>query len=234
MAIAFGAESGRQVGVSVTSLTYAFSTAGSDRQLWVGALTTAGTITGVTYAGSAATQTATTAADAGVTIYAHGLIAPATGSNNVVVSTSATAVIVSHAVYYTGTHQTTLSDASGTKTGTGAFTHALTSIADNCWHILYCRNGASNMTAGTATTARSTTDDNMWFDSNAAKTPAGSVTLAVNSVTGAYGSIIISIAPTAVATTLIKTVNGLAQASVKTVDGLAIASVKTINGLSNV
>lgn len=33
---------------------------------------------------------------------------------------------------------------------------------------------------------------------------------------------------------LIKTINGLAQASVKTVNGLASASVKTVNGLSNV
>lgn len=201
MAIAFGAESGRQQAVAATSLTYAFSISGSDLQLRVGALTTAGTITGVTYNGTSMTQIATTAADAGVTIYTHGLIAPATGSNNVVVSTSASAVIVSHAVYYTGASQTTLSDASGTQTGSGNFTHALTSTADNCWHILYCRNGVSNMVAGTATTARSSTDDNMWFDSNSAKTPAGSVTLAVDSVTGSYGSIIETIPPQVAAST---------------------------------
>jgi len=35
-----------------------------------------------------------------------------------------------------------------------------------------------------------------------------------------------------VATSALKTINGLARASVKTVNGLALASVKTINGLA--
>lgn len=201
MAIAFDAESGRQAIGGATSLTYAFTTSGSDRQLRIGALTTAGTLS-ATYNGTSATQIATTAADAGVTIYAFGLIAPTSGSNNVVVTASTTATIVSHSASYTGTNQTTLSDNSGTQTGSGAFTHSLSSVADNCWHVLYCRNGVSNMTAGTATTARSATDDNMIFDSNSAKTPAGSVTLAVNSVTGSYGSIIMTISPAGSATTL--------------------------------
>lgn len=232
MAIAFGAESGRQAVGGATSLTYAFSNSGSNVTFRIGALTTAGTLT-ATYAGAAATQVATTPADSGVTIYTFGKINPTTGSNNVVVTASTTATIVSHSIYYTGANQSTLTDNSGTQTGSGNFTQALTSIADNCWHILYCRNGVSNMTAGTATTARSAADDNMWFDSNGPKTPAGSVTLAVNGVTGAYGSIIESISPFTVSS-LIKTADGLAQASVKTFNGLANASTKTVDGLANV
>lgn len=195
MAFAFDNESGRQAIGGATSLTYSFTVSGSDRQLRVGALTTAGTITGVTYNGVSTTQIGTTAADAGVTIYTFGLIAPATGANNVVISCSTSATLVSHAASWTGAHQTTLTDATNTQTGSGNFTHSVTTSADNCWTVLYCRNGITNMAAGTATTARSSADDNMWFDSNAAKTPAGSVTLAVNGVTGSYGSIIESIAP---------------------------------------
>jgi len=234
MAIAFGADSGRQVAVA-TSLTYAFTTAGSDRQLRVGCLVTSNTISTVTYNGVSASQIATTAADSGVTIFTYGLIAPATGSNNVVITATGSTVLVSHSVYYTGVNQTTLTDGTaGVQTGSGNFTQSVTTVADNCWAILYCRNGISNMAAGSATTARSSADDNMWFDSNSAKTPAGSVTLAVTSVTGAYGSIIESISPFVAASSLVKTANGLANASVKTFDGLANASTKTVDGLTNV
>ena len=61
-------------------------------------------------------------------------------------------------------------------------------------------------------------------------------TLTANQVQGVFGEFkpVLDNAQTAAGGSLIKTFNGLVNASVKTVNGLAIASVKTFNGLTNV
>ena len=89
-------------------------------------------------------------------------------------------------------------------------TFTFTSEAGDDFHITSADAGAKDF--GTDLSATFTTD----IDGN---TRSGSWDIGMDEVAVA---------------SLIKTINGLAQASVKTVNGLAIASVKTFDGLANV
>lgn len=135
------------------------------------------------------------------------LINPASGVHNVVINRTNSAGILSASVgTYTGAKQSAQPDAFATSsvnsgTSLGATT---TSVADNSWQVLTGRWGhGAGVTAGAGTIYRANdaTVATYIFDSNAAKTPAGSVTLNSN-WTGAdcAAGIIISIAP-AVSTT---------------------------------
>lgn len=75
--------------------------------------------------------------------------------------------------------------------------------------------------------------DDRCFASYVIKSAAGSYTIdwADTNYGDDYSHSVVSYKAT-VASSSIKTVNGLARASVKTVNGLAIASVKTVNGLA--
>lgn len=103
MAVAFDAASQGNA-AAATSLTYAHTTTGADRGLFAGVCVNDNrSITGVTYNGISMT-----AVETGSPSYRlYGLIAPATGANNVVVSVDAAGNITSVAVSVTGMDQTT-------------------------------------------------------------------------------------------------------------------------------
>jgi hypothetical protein len=173
-------------------------------------------------------------------LYFYYLVNPPTGSNNIVFDYTSNDRAQWSAVVYTGVDQTTPKDAStgaGFSSGT-EISSSLSSVADNCWHILCVCSNTSDFTAGTNFTSRCENNGNgsiIVGDNNSAKTPAGSVT---QSVTGnsnnAGGYIHITLKPAAGSSgpANVKTYDGLAAASVKTINGLAIASVKTYNGLN--
>ena len=99
-----------------TSLTYSHTTSGSNRMLIVASSSNGGDhITGVTYNAVAMTQVAKLAVGANY-LYLHYLIAPATGANNVVVSSGSSVVLVSCAASYTGVLQSGFPDSSATTT----------------------------------------------------------------------------------------------------------------------
>ena len=172
------------------------------------------------------------------------LTGPATGSNTLATTGSPDLWEFNGcSVSYSGAAQSSQPDNIATAGQTGnnsPKTMSLTTVADNCWLVMSVNNNFDGqMTASTGATKRAETANPYYeaalFDSNSAKTPAGSYSMTVT-----FGSndrtsfILISISPYVAATgpANLKTVNGLAKASVKTLEGLAIASTKTYNGLT--
>jgi hypothetical protein len=128
----------------------------------------------------------------------YGLVAPATGTHNIVVSFSGTGDIRVGAISLSGTKQSGQPDASNIKPGTStSFSNSLTTNADNCWVTLWLFNSSANNAAGTGSTARGTTANPMFFDSNGPVHPAGSYTMAASwgGANTVNNGIMVSIAP---------------------------------------
>ena len=141
-AIAFDAMATSTVAGSITSTTFAHTVGtGANRALFVGvgyADSTQG-ITGVTYAGVALTQGAYSNAFTYGRSYIYYMVAPASGTNNVVVTYAGTLSADDRggvgAVSYTGVAQTSPIDVTGTTStdpGT-SMTIALTTTSANDW-----------------------------------------------------------------------------------------------------
>ncbi len=118
-------------------------------------------VTGVTYNSVAMTQIGTTSSQGSSsgnqTTSLWYLIAPATGHNNVVISTSGSPfAIVSGSVSYTGANQTGQPDSYtvGSTTNTTDYALSTTVVAANCWLIIASKNDGGIPGAGTGTTSR--------------------------------------------------------------------------------
>lgn len=184
-----------------TSLTFSHTVTGSKTILFVGGLgsTASDKWTGVTYNGVAMTRQYAVQMGSDRWAYLYYLIAPATGANNVVIS-SASDFISGNAVSYSGVKQTGFPDASNNNllaSGTPN-TNTLTTVADNSWHIMFGGAASGTPTAGTGSTIRGTANGNMaFFDGNTAKTPAGSDSIGMAGYNSSFNSVTIgvSIAP---------------------------------------
>lgn len=167
MAIAYGSQQFNN-GTS-TALTFSFTTSGSDRYLVVGfTAQDSGTgITGVTYAGVSMTKLTgpTSYGNAGGPsgnnrIYMYGLTNPASGANNVVISSSSSVSMFCYTVYITGADQGT-SNAVATNTLVGNSTpnsgskslSVDTTGTNGCGILIHDGNnfGAPTYTGSTAT-----------------------------------------------------------------------------------
>lgn len=196
MAIARDAVTANQ-STTGTSLTFAHTTSGSNRLLWVGVRSGVNEdfITGVTYGGQAMTFVRKRQAQAGDLrwVYLFVLINPPSGTNNVVVSASGSTSINASAVSYTGVRQTSQPPQSNDGYHDTSLTLGVTTTDDNCWLVGFFRSTGSVASAGAGTTELGGSLFNSPMDSNGAKTPAGSHSLVVNgsSVTG----VMMSIAP---------------------------------------
>ena len=204
-----GAAAYRSTGA--TSHTFAFDSGlGSDKATAIFIRTYGSdSASGVTYGGTAMTQVNKqaqgTSGDYG---YMYYLPASTNGSNNFVVSLSASERIQWAASSYSGVLQSDVDgDATNKTSGTSGTTAsvALTSIADNCWHIFGYVHNAGATDSGSNYTARGYDNSNGTVgigDNNSAKTPAGSLTQSVT-WTGAqqYAAISMTIAPSATAST---------------------------------
>ena len=115
-----------------------------------------GKCTGVTYNGAAMTIIGT--ARQGATndryIYSWGLVAPATGANNVIITNSGTGhFIEAVAANYTGVKQTGQPDAIDlTENESSSIAGTITTVADNCWIVGAIRSQDGTQTAGVNTT----------------------------------------------------------------------------------
>ena len=108
MAVALAGGVGLSSVSPATSLTFAYSTSGSNRYLTVSVIIdSSSTVTGVTYNGVAMTNLVSIRNTGGHIVYIWGLVAPATGSNNVVVTASSSTTIGAGAIAFTGVNQTT-------------------------------------------------------------------------------------------------------------------------------
>lgn len=193
MAIALDAtsSSANQVGSSVT---FAHTCSGSNRILIVGISIAAGipTVSSVTYNGVALTQIASVlgvAADRRTELWY--LIAPATGSNNIVVTLSGApgAFFNVGAVSYTGAKQSGQPDVSANTSNTTAVTttsQSVTTTTNNCWTVgVICDGAADQSTTQAGTTFRLKVHNRVgtagyelfMVDSNGAVGAAGSYSL---------------------------------------------------------
>jgi hypothetical protein len=187
MAIAYdNATDGGNNGGATNSLTFAHTCSGSDRILYVGFAgdTSTDDITGVTYSGVSASLVGKIQNTSNRWAYLYRLVGPASGSNNVVISCTATHYLIGCATSYTGAAQSGQPDANTTNSASAnSLTTSVTTIADNCWAVMMGHSGftGSPLTAGANTTRR--VSDAAFgvtnlFDGNAAVTPAGSTSLA--------------------------------------------------------
>lgn len=187
----------------VTSHTYTHTCSASSNRIlfvFVSIASASDLVSGVTYGGVSMTRIDTQIYTAGRSDYLYYLVNPATGANNVVISTSSSTDIGALSTSYTGVAQTSPIDVSAKNTGTSVATKttSLTTLTDNCWTILQHHNTASNPTAGASTTKRgyNAADVGMAiFDSNAAITPAGTTSLISNFSTGNVGQIMAAFKP---------------------------------------
>lgn len=186
MALAYD-NSASSAAAANTSLTYSHTTAGSNRILVVGValeITGAITVTSVTYAGvpmSFIRARSNTSAAPDKRVELFWLPNPATGANDVVVTTSATADIQAGSISLTGAMLTGQPDASNDAIGAStAPSVAVVTIEDNDWVIDVQTGEGTTNTAGAGQTERwsQTTGG---FESSGShegpKTPAGSVTM---------------------------------------------------------
>lgn len=164
---------------SASSLTYEHINTGSQLSLAVGTYTwnAAHTITGVTYNGVAMTQLVTRAADGtGGKIELWGLMGPATGANNIVITASAGGVqFFGNSVSYTGTSQIAAfpdTETNGSSNNT-SFSESITTSVDQSWVLAVGRSPSRAPAAGANTVVRKlnpTSGDAGWLlDSNAAR-----------------------------------------------------------------
>lgn len=199
IAIAFDNASNLANTAGATTLTYAFSvgSGGTNRLMFVG-VDELGLVTPtVTYAGAAMTLVKSATYNFGTAEnFLFVLVAPATGSNNVVITVTTAARMMSAASSYTGALQSATMDnsASNNTAGTTA-TATLTTVANNCWTVAWSGVGtAVTVSAGAGSTLRSNaTQVSAIFDSNGPKTPAGSTSMTVNfSATAQQSSLMVS------------------------------------------
>lgn len=238
MAIAFDATDPGSQGAGSTTHSWSHTCTGSNLMLIVSAISdnNVDSITGVTYNSVALTKLASAQISGARYVYLWYLIAPATGANTVVVTSSGTEYSGGRSISYTGVKQTGFPDSQSTATSTGVnITGTTTVVATDCWTVMvnvHDGGGWAPPTAGSGTTGRQLDSIAGICDSNGTvATGARSLILDGGSGSGGNACVIASFAPAVAAgPTTVKTWDGLALASVKTVDGLAIASVKSING----
>lgn len=135
------------------------------------------------------------------------LVAPTTGTNNIVVTKTGGTYIASLSQSYTGASQTGQPDAYSSGTGyvSGSpyqFTASVTSVADNSWAVVFARDTADgSVTVSSGGILRSTTAGwTQGFDTNSAKTPAGTINMALIGASNvprafSYGYIMASFSP---------------------------------------
>ncbi len=207
MAIAFDTFTSGTIVNPGTSQTFAHTCTGSNLILFV-AIQNGGShtnnITGVTYNSVALSKITSQDASAVSGLNQQWdlwyLINPATGSNNVVISAANSAVINGIAISYTGAKQSGVPDAGPVTNilSTGANnTNTVTSIADNCWHLVVGGDSNGASTAGTNATLRGKagSGDCIAYDNNGAITPAGSHSETINMSGSASITIGITFAP---------------------------------------
>lgn len=172
MAIAHDADTDGGLVNPGTSLTWAHPCTGSDLALFVGLFgdDTSDTITGVTYNTVAMTQIGVIQVLTDRFVYLYGLLNPASGTHDVVASSSASIVIAGSSSSYTGVG--TLIDSSSTASdggGDNLFTQATTVVATSCWIHWAFKNttgGAVTPSSGPVATQRLSHSGLYTWDSN--------------------------------------------------------------------
>ena len=196
-----------QTYTTATSITYSHTISGSDTILFVSTAVYPTAASTATYNGTSMTQigsTVNSADNMGQALFY--LVAPTTGTNNVVVTRSGGSYISSLSQSYTGASQTGQPDASNSGTGSVGsspwqFTATVTSTQDNCWAVVVARDtGDGVITFISGGTQRSNSVFTQGGDSNGPKTPAGAINIVLQGASlspraFSYGYIMASFCP---------------------------------------
>lgn len=203
MAIAYDTAATKYQGTGTTN-TQALTLSGSADYLVAFVMVVGSkTVSGVTWNGTAMTQIGSpvTANGGGFACYAFHLVAPDTGTHDLVSTISASGETYLGGIAYSGAAQTGQPDAvavSNPSSSASSLVQSLTTIADNSWTACCMLGDQGGVSAGAGSTTRGSVLNTAWgiFDSNAAVTPAGSTSMTVNcTASTARTGIIISIAP---------------------------------------
>lgn len=191
--IAFDAASNSGYQAASSGYTWSHTCTGSDRYLTVGIamLSLAQTVTGITYNSVAMTFLgAQNSVSGAARVELWGLIAPSTGSNTISVTLSGSIASAGCASSYTGVHQSVpteaFNSAQATNVGAADATVNVTTVADNDWVVDMVATDDTAITVGSGNTSRGNVTgvggSGAMGDNNAAKTPAGSVTMSWTNV----------------------------------------------------
>lgn len=204
MAIAFDAATDGGFTASSSTHTFSHTCTGSDLGIFVltfseSSLVHSYDITGITYNSVAMSEVFHQAVLGDRWMSVWELTGPATGANNVVITSSIVASAIGGvAASYTGVNQATMVDSSnsGTASSAGGITVSTTVIASNCWTVMGVRNnvGAASAGAAPSTLRIGATDGLAWLDSNGT-VGTGSQSLEATGTTADWAAIIISIQP---------------------------------------
>lgn len=237
MAIAFDSSAKNS---GITSASFSHTCTGANLVLFVAARTQSnlGSITGVTYNGVALTliNTSTSAGDNNQVSLWY-LMAPATGTNTVIVSASA-GVSATDGVSssYTGVNQTSIPNASNINSTTSGspLSTSVTTTVDGCWTILAAACDSSGLAASTGSTLRNIQSTRTGlFDSNAPITPSGSSTMSVTFTSSNCATVMASFAqPSITFTANISETQG--SADTNPVQKLVHSIITETQGLSEV
>jgi hypothetical protein len=215
MAIAFDAKTNVSNTAGNTH-TFSHTCSGTDRVLYVFGhdTNTVGPtiVTGVTYNGVSMTKVTELDANASFNdraITMWRLVAPATGANNVVVTTVAGNNLRFASSSYTGVDQTTPENGTDTSTGTSVATIStdITTTEADCWMLQFSKdqNGGRTYTNTTGDTIRNNADagGHMFCDTDASfGAGSNTITNTMTSVNG-IGALAVAIRPVAAAATFI-------------------------------
>lgn len=164
-------------GGAATTLTFSHSAGATATIVFVHVAASAA-ITGVTYDGVAMTSGVSSGNQA---IYY--LVSPPQGSKSVVVTCGSSTNIIGRAVSYTGTATSDVINATQTQTNNGISNGSwqsitTTTVNENCWVIMgNTHTSTGNPSVGSGCASRVSSNGMGTFDSNAAKNPAGAVTM---------------------------------------------------------
>lgn len=131
-----------------TSKTWSHTVSGTNRMLLVGIGTQGGSPTVVTY-NDVSLGLIRTAAQGSVTAWLYGLVAPDTGTHDVVVTFGSGVNGGTGSISLTGVDQTTPVEADNGATGNGGTMEVAVTASDDSWVVdSFVHNGAASLTAG--------------------------------------------------------------------------------------
>ena len=203
MAIAFDSKTGMTTGSSSTP-TSASHTAAVGDILWFGvSIRDTRTITAApTWNGQTMTQSGSTAGTSGVTDTLYYLVVVTGGTAAVSCTQSVSDTWAVATISFTGAKTSGQPDATsiGGPTITTSYSQSVTSVADNCFAVMYGNaNGGLTLGAGTNTTIANQPEiafcGAFLAYSTTAKTPAGTFTLNVTSSSQGFSCCMASFAP---------------------------------------
>jgi hypothetical protein len=186
--IAFDAATNSTYQAASSSYSWSHTCTGSNRYLVVGIamFSLAQSVSSITYAGESLALLGLQASITGACrIELWGIDAPNTGSNTIAVTLSGAIASAGCAASYTGVNQSSPTEAynsaQATNVGAADATVNITTVADNDWVVDIVATDDTAITVGAGNTSRNnvtgTAGSGAMADNNAAKTPAGSVTM---------------------------------------------------------